>query len=230
MLSYIANIDTSEVIQEICKRKNILILNTQEREIDIKQYVKETKINFNLIKYLVIDLSMLKNSKEEIIECIYEFSKLYTKARIVFIASGYDDQDILLTNMYDLEFYNIINEVDKEQIKEKLNIALGDGIQKNDAKKFKKREEVKQKESKVKVFISKIKIKGNKKEPTKKVKEDSADMPSNRVYLFSLLIEAITRLVKLVCYITIFCLTSVGLTVLVNPELRELVFQVFGLK
>ncbi len=230
MLSYIANVDTSEVIQEICKRKNILILNTQESEIDIKQYVKETKINFNLIKYLVIDLSMLKNSKEEIIECIYEFSKLYTKARIVFIASGYDDQDILLTNMYDLEFYNIINEVDKEQIKEKLNIALGDGIQKNDAKKFKKREEVKQKESKVKEFISKIKIKGNKKETTKKEKENSVDMPSNRVYLFSLLIEAITRLVKLVCYITIFCLTSVGLTVLVNPELRELVFQVFGLK
>ena len=226
MLSYIANIDTSEVIQDICKRKNILILNTQESEIDIKQYVKETKINFNLIKYLIIDLSMLNNSKEEIIECIYEFSKLYTKARIILIASGYDEQDILLTNMYDLEFYNIINEVEREQIKEKLNIALGDGIQKNDAKKFKKREEVKQKGSKIKKVISKIKI--NK--LSKKVKEESADIPSNKVYLFSLLLEAITRLVKLICYITIFWLTSVGLTILVNPELRELVFQVFGLK
>ena len=74
-------------------------------------------------------------------------------------------------------------EDEKEQIKEKLSIALGDGIQKNDAKKFKKREEVKQKESKVKKVISKIKI--NK--PSKKVKEESADIPSNRVYLFSLL-------------------------------------------
>ena len=92
--------------------------------------------------------------------------------------------------------------------------------------KFKKREEVKQKESKVKKVISEIKI--NK--ISKKVKEESADIPSNKVYLFSLLLEAITRLVKLICYITIFCLTSVGLTILVNPELRELVFQVFGLK
>ena len=54
MLSYIANIDTAQLIQKICKRKNILILNTQESETDISQYVKEIKINFNLIKYLII--------------------------------------------------------------------------------------------------------------------------------------------------------------------------------
>ena len=32
MLSYIANIDTAQLIQKVCKRKNILILNTQEFE------------------------------------------------------------------------------------------------------------------------------------------------------------------------------------------------------
>ena len=30
MLSYIANINTAQIIQAICKRKNILILNSQE--------------------------------------------------------------------------------------------------------------------------------------------------------------------------------------------------------
>ena len=30
MLSYIANIDTAQLIQKVCKRKNILILNTQD--------------------------------------------------------------------------------------------------------------------------------------------------------------------------------------------------------
>lgn len=62
MLSYIANINTAQIIQAICKRKNILILNSQEGETDIKQYIKETKVNFNLIKYLVIDISALINS------------------------------------------------------------------------------------------------------------------------------------------------------------------------
>lgn len=99
VLSYIASIETAQLIQKICKRKNILILNTQESETDISQYVKETKINFNLIKYLIIDLNSLTNSETEIIENIYNFSKLYTKTRIIILASNYNDQNIMLTNL-----------------------------------------------------------------------------------------------------------------------------------
>lgn len=230
MLSYIASLETAQLIQKICKRKNILILNTQESETDISQYVKETKINFNLIKYLVIDLNSLTNSETEIIENIYNFSRLYTKTRIIILASNYNEQNIVLTNLYELGFYNIINE--SEKIEEKLNIALGEnGIQKNESKKFKKREELIQKESKVQKLLEKVKTKPSKTKENKKVKEESkTDMPSHSVYLFSLLLEAITRLVKFICYVLIFVLTSIGLTILLNQELRELVFQIFGLK
>lgn len=230
MLSYIASLETAQLIQKICKRKNILILNTQESETDISQYVKETKINFNLIKYLVIDLNSLTNSETEIIENIYNFSRLYTKTRIIILASNYNEQNIVLTNLYELGFYNIINE--SEKIEEKLNIALGEnGIQKNESKKFKKREELIQKESKVQKLLEKVKTKPSKTKENKKVKEESkTDMPSHSVYLFSLLLEAITKLVKFICYVLVFVLTSIGLTILLNQELRELVFQIFGLK
>lgn len=184
MLSYIASLETAQLIQKICKRKNILILNTQESETDISQYVKETKINFNLIKYLVIDLNSLTNSETEIIENIYNFSRLYTKTRIIILASNYNEQNIVLTNLYELGFYNIINE--SEKIEEKLNIALGEnGIQKNESKKFKKREELIQKESKVQKLLEKVKTKPSKTKENKKVKEESkTDMPSHSVYLF----------------------------------------------
>lgn len=232
MLSYIANIDTAQIIQKVCKRKNILILNTQELETDISQYVKEIKINFNLIKYLIIDLNSLTNSETEIVENIYNFSKLYTKTRIIILAPNYNEQNVILTNLYDLGFYNIINEFEIDKIENKLNIALSEvGIQKNDSKRFKKREEVIQKESKIKNLIDKIKAKPSKKKVNKKIKEESkSDMPSNSVYLFSLLLEAVTRIVKFICYVIIFVLTSIGLTILLNSELRELVFQIFGLK
>ena len=232
MLSYIANIDTAQIIQKVCKRKNILILNTQELETDISQYVKEIKINFNLIKYLIIDLNSLTNSETEIVENIYNFSKLYTKTRIIILASNYNEQNVILTNLYDLGFYNIINEFEIDKIENKLNIALSEvGIQKNDSKRFKKREEVIQKESKIKNLIDKIKSKPSKKKVNKKIKEESkSDMPSNSVYLFSLLLEAVTRIVKFICYVLVFVLTSIGLTILLNSELRELVFQIFGLK
>ena len=55
-------------------------------------------------------------------------------------------------------------------------------------------------------------------------------MLNNQVYLFSLLLEAITRLVKFICYVAIFIFTSIGLTILVNEQLRNLVFQGFFLK
>ena len=232
MLSYIANIDTAQIIQKVCKRKNILILNTQELETDISQYVKEIKINFNLIKYLIIDLNSLTNSETEIVENIYNFSKLYTKTRIIILAPNYNEQNVVLTNLYDLGFYNIINEFEIDKIENKLNVALSEvGIQKNDSKRFKKREEVIQKESKIKNLIDKIKSKPSKKKVNKKIKEESkSDMPSNSVYLFSLLLEAVTRIVKFICYVVVFVLTSIGLTILLNSELREIVFQIFGLK
>lgn len=226
MLSYIADINTAQVIQAICKRKNILILNSQEEITDINQYIKETKVNFNLIKYLVIDISAVTNTDTEIIDSIYNFSKIYTRARIIIIASGYDNQNAILTNLYDLGFYNIINEL---EIEEKLGIALDNGLQKKDSKKFEKKVEVIPKEnnfSKIADKFKNLKFKKN----SKKQKEVSNDMPTNKVYFFSLLLEAVTRLVKFICYLLVFGLTSVGLTILLNAELREMVFQIFGLK
>lgn len=232
MLSYIAEINTAVLIQKVCKRKNILILNSQEKQTDIKNYIKETKVNFNLIKYFIVDLSMLSNSDTEIIESIYNFSKIYTKTRTIILAQNYDSQNIILTNLYDLGFYNIINEFEVEKVEEKLNIALSEkGIQRNESKKFKKKEEVIQKESKIKNLIDKVNFRMNKPKEIKKVNEEvKTDMPSNSVYLFSLLLEAVTRIVKFICYVIVFALTSIGLTILLNGELRELVFQIFGLK
>ena len=229
MISYIANAENDGIIQKICKMKNILILSSMNEEIDIKQYMKETKVNFNLIKHFIVDLSLLKNTETEIIESIYNFSKLYGKTRISILATNYDEQNAVLTNLYDLGFYNIINEFDTDIIEQKLITALSqNGLQKNDAKKFKKRVEVVKKENKTKDTFDKIKtfIKSR----NKKEEISRTDMPSNQVYLFSLLLEAITRLVKFICYVAIFIFTSIGLTILVNEQLRNLVFQGFGLK
>ena len=225
MISYIANTENDGIIQKICKMKNILILSAMNEEIDVKQYMKETKVNFNLIKHFIVDLSLLRNTETEIIESIYNFSKLYGKTRVIILATNYDEQNAVLTNLYDLGFYNIINEFDTDIIEQKLLIALSqNGLQKNDARKFKKRIEVIKKENKIKDIFNKIRtfIKSK----NKKEEVSRTDMPNNQV----LLLEAITRLVKFICYIAIFIFTSIGLTILVNEQLRNLVFQGFFLK
>ena len=231
MLNYIATENTAKLLQKICKNQNILILYKTEDITNINKYLKETKVNFNLVKFFIIEIDSLDNSDDDIVESIYNFNRLYINTRIIILAQNYNDQSNLLNKLYDIGIYNIINSSNESKLEQQVIKSLSeDGIPKKEVEKFKKIEEVKIKESKIKKLVDKIKT--NKPKENKKVKKKSktSDMPSNSVYLFSLLLEAVTRLVKFICYILVFVLTSIGLTILLNNELRELVFQIFGLK
>ena len=139
MLNYIATESTAKIIQEICKEKNIMVLYEREDIVDINKYLKETKANFNLIKYFVIEIDCLENSKDDIFENINNFSKIHTDIRIIILAKGMKEQDKLLNKLYSIGIYNIINSAHELEFKENLIKALSDkGIQKNEARRFEK--------------------------------------------------------------------------------------------
>ena len=231
MLNYIATSNISSIIQNVCKELNILILGKQENEVSINNYIKESKLNFNLIKYFIIDLTSLTDTKEQIVESIIQFNKLYKNAKIIIIASGYDNQDIVLTSLYEIEIYNIINSTDDIQIKNELKKCILNGLQKKDSKRFEKQIIKIEKESKVSKMIKNIKIKIPTKDKKEKLKKDiSLNNNVSKAYVLEILLEAITRFVKFISYVMIFVLTSIALTVLLNQELRNSVFQILGLK
>ena len=66
MLSYIASNPMEDLIKGVCEELNITILS-KIGEIDFLQYIKETKVNFKLIKYIIIELKSLKGTEENII-------------------------------------------------------------------------------------------------------------------------------------------------------------------
>lgn len=230
MLSYIASNSTARLIKDICKEDNITILNKEVEEIDFLKYIKQTKVNFNLIKYLIIELSQLKNTEDEVINSIKYFKEMYINTRIIVIAKGYDNQNVILTNLYENGIYNIINEIEEQQIKEQILKCLSQGLQEKDARKF-KRIEIAKVDKKVKyhefIFKLKEKLKHRKREKQNKDIETQNQINSS-VYFFAVLIDAIKSLVRLVCYIAVFALTSLGLTFLFNDELRNIVFQIFN--
>ncbi len=230
MLNYIATSNISTIIQNVCKELNILILGKQENEVSINNYIKESKLNFNLIKYFIIDLTSLTDTKEQIVESIIQFSKLYKNAKIIVIASGYDDQDIVLTTLYEIQIYNIINSTDDIQIKNELKKCILNGLQKKDSKRFEKQIAKIEKETKVSKAIKNIKIRFPKKDKKEKIKKDNNLNNVSKAYVLEILLEAITRFVKFISYVLIFVLTSIALTVLLNQELRNSVFQILGLK
>ena len=70
MLSYIASNSISNLIENICVENNIMILSRKIEELDFLKYIKQTKVNFNLIKFLIIDLNQIKDTEEEFINSI----------------------------------------------------------------------------------------------------------------------------------------------------------------
>ena len=228
MLSYIASNSTKDLIINICKELQITILS-QVDEVDFLQYIKETKVNFKLIKYIIIDLRCLKGTEENQINAISYFKELYPSIRIVILANGYDEQNIILTSLYEKGIYNIINTNEIETARKELKKCLSEeGITKKEAKRFKRMEEVKsEKTNKFKEMITKIKPK----ELSKKVKnENIPETPVNTsVYFFALLIRAITKLLELIGVIIIFGLTYLRLTIIINEPLRNAIIQILNL-
>lgn len=233
MLSYIASNSTAEIIKNVCKEQSITILNQEVEEIDFFKYIKQTKVNFNLVKYFVIELKQIKNTKDEIINSIKYFKEMYVNTRLIIIAKGYDNQNIILTTLYENRIFNIINNSDEQQIKLEIEkCLLRDGLQEKDAKRFKRIEEVKV-DKKVKFnIIPKLKEKFANQEKVQKPSKniEAQNQINSSVYFFAVLVDAIKSLVRLLCYIAIFILTSVGLTFLFNEELRNVIFQILGLK
>lgn len=235
MLSYIASKSTSEIIQKICKRKNILILNSNEN-VNIKNYIKETKINFSLIRYFIIEIDSLESTQSEIIDSIYNFSLIYRNVRIIILAQGYNEKNTILSQLYEKGIYNIINE---DQVEQKLYKALSEkGLQKKDSKQFKKVEEVVKKQKKYSKVIEKLKIniakliRYSKNNNNNKLNKDEKEAIHHirGVYFFAVFMDVITKFIKLICNIVIFLLTSLGITILLNSQLRDMIFQIVGLK
>lgn len=229
MLSYIASNPTKDLIEDVCKELNITILS-QIGEIDFLQYIKETKVNFKLIKYIIIDLKILKGTEENIINSISYFYEVYPNIRIIILASGYDDQNEILTSLYEKGIYNIINSIELEEIKIELKKSLiSDGLSKKDSKKFKKIEIIKaKKSSKFRENITKLRVQNKERKSNNESIEKT--QVNSSVYFFTLLIQALNKLLELLGTAIIFGLTSLGLTIIFNESLRNAVFQIFGLK
>ena len=100
-------------------------------------------------------------------------------------------------------------------------------MSKKDSKKFKKAEIIKkQKENNFKKYI--ISMKKNKKLKSEGIEKTQVNNTS--VYFFTLLIQAVDKLLELLGTAIIFGLTSLGLTIIFNESLRNIVFQMLGLK
>ncbi len=218
MLNYIAKEKIRGAIINVCKEKNILILYETNNNVYIEKYIKETNINFNVIRYLVIDLSCIIDL-ENLSKIISQLKIMYPNIKIIVVGSFEKDLQ-LFEQLYSIGIYNLVNVDLQQNIEVQLSEALSDkGIQKKQVKIFDQKEQLK--------YEKHRKSKETLKRYIDEIKKRNTQKTSN-VYFFFL--ELITRIIKLIVYILLFVVTSIGITVLFNEQLRNMLFQILGLE
>ena len=220
MLNYIAKDKVRDAIQRVCKDKNILILYETDFSVNSEEYIIETNVNFNVIRYFVIDTNSITDT-ENLSKIISQLKIMYPTIRIIVIAS-YKDNSLLLEQLYQMQIYNLVDSDLEDTIEKQLLEALSDkGIQKKQVIMFDKKEQenIIKKNNRKKVINNKI-------EKTIKFFKRGNTHKNNNVCFF--LLEVITKIVKLIIGILFFILTSIGITVLFNEQLRSLLFQIFS--
>jgi len=181
MLSYIATMDNSRAIKEICKQQSILILHELQEYIDLDKFIKETKINYNLLKFLVIDLECISNTDDEVISILYNFNKLYRKIRIILIVPNYDSRLGFLDKLIQNGFYNFIIINGQNKIESELLKCLSqEGKTMKDVQHFEVIEEIKEKSHYFKNLQIKIKEKLRRGDKERKVKQIKKPMEESR--------------------------------------------------
>ena len=142
MLNYIAKEKIRGAIINVCKEKNILILYETNNNVYIEKYIKETNINFNVIRYLVIDLSCIIDL-ENLSKIISQLKIMYPNIKIIVVGSFEKDLQ-LFEQLYSIGIYNLVNVDLQQNIEVQLSEALSDkGIQKKQVKIFDQKEQLK---------------------------------------------------------------------------------------
>ena len=97
------------IIEDYCKEHRINLVMRFINEYNLKKFLETELRNLNGIDYLIIDLQAITNitSEEEITSSIELIRRMYN-VRIIILAEGYKEGNVLLGRLFNLGIYNIV--------------------------------------------------------------------------------------------------------------------------
>lgn len=164
MIFYIASQTYQQVInQAIQESEEILIGGECRSDIYLLKYVKENGSILNSLDCLLVDISALEDTDEEILQSLEILRMMHDNMRLIILAANRADGDNLLTQCFNMSIYNLINTDDFVEIRDELKYCIITGMQYKDAVKYKEsngtetvivKQEIKQTVNKVLVGIA----------------------------------------------------------------------------
>ena len=97
------------IIEEYCKERRINLVMRFINEYNLKKFLETELRNLNGVDYLIIDLQAIINTtpENEIASSIELIRRMYN-VRIIILAEGYKEGNVLLGRIFNLGIYNIV--------------------------------------------------------------------------------------------------------------------------
>lgn len=114
-------------IEEIAKENRITLTNRFINQYNFEKMLQTELRNINGINYLLIDLKSIVDvtSDEQIISCLKLIRKMYD-VRIIIIAEGYKQGNVLLGKIFNLGIYNIVTANNNVLFKEEISLCFSE--------------------------------------------------------------------------------------------------------
>ena len=128
MVYYISSPVYQQTISSALKEKDCIIGDGfVDSHFLLAKYIKENIAKFSIsMDVLVIDISALDDSDDEVLKAIKSIRTLYDEVRIIIMAPTRLPGDKLLSELFGLGILNIIATPDYLKLKEELFLCLGD--------------------------------------------------------------------------------------------------------
>lgn len=131
--------ENEKLIYEVCKENVVGSPQVLTGIESLKKFAIQELRNLNNYKQIIININTTKESQEDIISSIVAIKSMYN-IRVIVVALGYEEGDILLAKLFNEGIYNIVNAKTYLEQKEQFrNCILGDGYQYKDAIRYRQR-------------------------------------------------------------------------------------------
>lgn len=138
MIVYITGSTYRQVIKNTIEDAGELIMQEEiEEEIDFLKYTKNHIAKLDGIDKLIVDLSVCKNTNDEIIMALEMLRSLYDELRIIILAPYLETGNELLMRCFTIGILNIVNTNDFNEIRKELQECIEKGKKFKDSVKYK---------------------------------------------------------------------------------------------
>lgn len=138
MIYYIASQTYQQVVTQAITESDVTLIGGEcKSDFFFLKWVKESGNILNTLDCLIVDISALEDTDEEMLSAVEIIRMLHDNMRVIVLAANRGDQDELLTKFFQMSIYDLINTDDFLEIKEGLIYSITTGMQYKDAVKFK---------------------------------------------------------------------------------------------